>query len=50
MVTNEKELLDRIRQLEQLNAHLQDKLDAIYSIVVGDDDGDLGDDLVQIKQ
>ncbi len=48
-VPNEQELLDRIRQLEQLNSHLQDKLDAIYSIVVGDEDADSGEDLVQIK-
>ena len=48
-VPNEQELLDRIRQLEQLNSQLQDKLDAIYSIVVGDEEGDSGEDLVQIK-
>lgn len=42
----EQELLDRIRQLEQLNSLLQDKLDAIYSIVVGDDEAE---ELVQIK-
>jgi len=48
-VPNEQELLDRIRQLEQLNSHLQDKLDAIYSIVVGDEDAESGEDLVQIK-
>ena len=48
-MNNEKQLLDRIRQLEQLNSHLQDKLDAIYSIVVGDEDAEPGDELVQIK-
>ncbi len=48
-MNSEKELLDRIRQLEELNAHLQDKLDAIYSIVVSDEDADVGDGLVQIK-
>ena len=34
----EKELLERIRQLEELNSTLQDKLDMIYSIVAPDFD------------
>jgi hypothetical protein len=29
----EKELLERIRQLEEMNSALQDKLDLIYEIV-----------------
>lgn len=29
----EKELLDRIRQLEETNSALQDKLDMIYAIL-----------------
>ena len=33
---SEKELLDRIRQLEEQNNELQDKLDAIYSILAPD--------------
>ena len=32
----EKELLERIRQLEELNSALQDKLDMIYSILAPD--------------
>ena len=32
----EKELLDRIRQLEQQNSVLQDKLDMIYAILAPD--------------
>ena len=34
----EKELLERIRQLEELNSALQDKLDLIYEIVAPDDE------------
>ena len=34
----EKELLERIRQLEELNSALQDKLDLIYEIVAPEDD------------
>jgi hypothetical protein len=34
----EKQLLDRIRQLEELNSALQDKLDLIYEIVAPEDD------------
>ena len=33
----EKELLERIRQLEEQNSALQDKLDLIYEIVSPDD-------------
>lgn len=46
----ERELLDRIRELEMMNSELQDKLDMIYSIVAPDDDvDDPGDGrLVQI--
>jgi hypothetical protein len=34
----EKELLNRIRQLEEMNSALQDKLDVIYEIVAPEDD------------
>ena len=34
----EKELLDRIHQLEQMNSALQDKLDLIYEIVAPEDE------------
>lgn len=56
-MSREKELLDRIRQLEELNSSLQDKLDMIYSILapdyeemdaVEDEDGEPGPRLVQI--
>jgi hypothetical protein len=30
---SEKELLERIRQLEEMNSNLQDKLDMIYAIL-----------------
>jgi hypothetical protein len=33
---SEKELLERIRQLEEQNNELQDKLDTIYSILAPD--------------
>lgn len=33
---SEKELLERIRQLEEQNNELQDKLDMIYSILAPD--------------
>ncbi len=33
---SEKELLDRIRELEEQNSELQDKLDMIYSILAPD--------------
>ena len=36
----EKELLERIRQLEELNSALQDKLDLIYEIVSPQEDFD----------
>ena len=37
----EKELLERIRQLEEQNSVLQDKLDMIYAILAPDfEDGD----------
>jgi hypothetical protein len=48
----EKELLERIRQLEELNSALQDKLDLIYEIVSPDEEyeEDLGGDgLVNIR-
>ncbi len=47
----EKELLDRIRDLEEQNSLLQDKLDQIWSVLASDYE-DLDDDngLVQIKQ
>ncbi len=44
----EKELLERIRFLEEQNSILQDKLDAIYAII--DPEGDDADDsLIQIE-
>jgi hypothetical protein len=58
---SEKELLERIRQLEEQNNDLQDKLDAIYSILAPDyeqfqveeidetDDGEPSSGLVNIK-
>ncbi|HVW85118.1 MAG TPA: hypothetical protein VHB50_10580 [Bryobacteraceae bacterium] len=36
MATREKELLERIRQLEEQNSALQDKLDMIYAILAPD--------------
>ncbi len=55
-MASEKELLERIQQLEKLNSALQDKLDAIYAVVVSDedandaeDDGEI-DNLVQIDR
>jgi hypothetical protein len=53
-VPTEKELLDRIRQLEELNSALQDKLDEIWSILAPvyepDDENPEDDDngLIQI--
>lgn len=35
-MSREKELLERIRYLEELNSALQDKLDMIYSILAPD--------------
>ncbi len=37
-MNREKELLERIRQLEQINSNLQDKLDMIYSILSPEDE------------
>jgi hypothetical protein len=60
-MNREKELLERIRQLEELNGILQDKLDMIYSIVApedsdeqfeeadDDEEGDEPQGLVQIQ-
>jgi hypothetical protein len=39
---SEKELLDRIRQLEEQNSNLQDKLDMIYAILAPDFDEEEG--------
>jgi CRISPR/Cas system-associated protein Cas7 (RAMP superfamily) len=45
----EKELLERIRELEQQNSLLQDKLDMIYAILAPDfEEGEEEDSLVQI--
>jgi hypothetical protein len=45
----EKELLERIQELEDLNSALQDKLDMIYAILAPDyEEGDEEDSLVQI--
>lgn len=60
LMPTEKELLDRIRHLEEQNSVLQDKLDMIYAILApdfdeADPDGVDGDDetgehLVQIRK
>ncbi len=59
-MARDKQLLDRIRELEAMNSALQDKLDMIYSILApdyeeqdgmdddDDDDGNPGPRLVQI--
>ena len=51
-VPTEKELLERIRQLEDMNSALQDKLDEIWSILAPvyepDDDEGGEESLVQI--
>jgi hypothetical protein len=55
-VPTEKELLERIRQLEEMNSALQDKLDEIWGILApvyepDEEDGgeeDAADDLIQI--
>jgi hypothetical protein len=53
-VPTEKELLERIRQLEEMNSALHDKLDEIWAILAPvyepDEEGDGPDDepLVQI--
>ena len=36
-MSREQDLIERIRQLEEMNSVLQDKLDMIYSIVAPDD-------------
>jgi hypothetical protein len=53
----EKELLDRIRQLEEQNGVLHDKLDMIWSILAdeyetaaAEDDGESPPNLVQIDR
>jgi hypothetical protein len=52
VMPTEKELIERIRQLEEQNSVLQDKLDMIYAIIAPDfDEGeeeDLDEPLVQI--
>jgi hypothetical protein len=59
MASREKELLDRIRQLEGQNSALQDKLDMIWAVLapdyeeadetnLDDDEDDTGPRLVQI--
>lgn len=54
MSSREKELLDRIRQLEEQNSALQDKLDMIWAILAPDyeeadeDAADASSKLVQI--
>jgi hypothetical protein len=52
VMPTEKELLERIRQLEEQNSVLQDKLDMIYAIIAPDfDEGeaeDVDEPLVQI--
>jgi len=51
-VPTEKDLLERIRELEAMNSALQDKLDEIWSILAPvyepDDDGQDESSLVQI--
>jgi hypothetical protein len=51
---SERELLDRIRQLEEQNSALQDKLDMIYAILApdfekADEEEPEGHDFVQIE-
>lgn len=59
-MASEKELLNRIRELEEMNSGLQDKLDMIYAIVspefeegISEEDDveeeDAADQLVQIQ-
>lgn len=45
---SEKELLERIRQLEELNSALQDKLDMIYAILAPEFDEPDEEQFVQI--
>ncbi len=47
-MATEKELLERIRFLEEQNSLLQDKLDAIYAIVDPEED-EVDDSLIQIE-
>jgi hypothetical protein len=47
---SEKELLDRIRQLEELNSGLQDKLDMIYAILAPDFDEEPEDEETSFVQ
>lgn len=55
-MTREQELMSRIRDLEEQNSALQDKLDMIYAILSPDyedsgaDEEDAGSNLVQIDQ
>ncbi len=44
-MSREKELLERIRYLEELNSALQDKLDMIYSILAPDYEEAVGETL-----
>jgi hypothetical protein len=45
VMPTEKELLERIRQLEEQNSVLQDKLDMIYAILAPDfEEGNEGND------
>jgi hypothetical protein len=45
MAGREKELLERIRQLEDLNSALQDKLDMIWAVLAPDyEEGDEEED------
>jgi hypothetical protein len=59
MASREKELIDRIRQLEEQNSALQDKLDMIWAVLApdyeeadetetDDEEADAGPRLVQI--
>ena len=43
-MNRENELLERIRQLEELNGNLQDKLDMIYAILSPEDSDEGMDD------
>ena len=48
-MATEKELLDRIRDLEEQNSMLQDKLDQIWSVLASDyEEMEETDGLVQI--
>ena len=41
-MNREQQLLERIRQLEEINSNLQDKLDMIYSILSPEDEEEVG--------